>query len=263
MAFTRTYRLSKFDETTATLYIDLSTYKVGSTDRLTFDINVPVVLPVDDIGNVPTGSALTAFLDRHAISIAPDSFLYNVYNLSNFNDQVVNAAAIYTLTSTVEPNEVDPITVPNDKLWIPVLIFPDRVRTPTGSIFDRSIIAAVGGNLGAPYLGEQFVGDPEEKVGLAQYQLLDESMNGSKLHLVHHSRSAGITQEANVTSDIYHFEAPTYIVQSWPKVFNQPDLSQLLQDGADIQDYRHYYYIEHDPLTIADTPGRAWIEYGS
>ena len=263
MAFSRVYELVNFDPSTATLLINLFTYELGNTeDQITADIEVPVVLPVDSNGKVPVGTALTQFLNRHVISITPDSFLQSMLELKRFNGQVVNANEVYNETSDVEPTEADQITAPLTALWIPVLIIPDRTYTNSGTTFTRSIVAAVGGNNGAPIMGEQFVGDPQPKIGLPQYQLLNTYINGSVLKLVHHARSDGFPQEADITSNINLFTAPEYITALWPYVYNQDGLSSVLAGGGVLSDYQHYYYLEHDPLDIPVSYARGWIQYG-
>jgi hypothetical protein len=263
MAFTRQYDLVSFNPETATLLINLYTYEQGDDQQITADIDVPVVLPVDALGNVPTGLALTQFLDRHAISITPDAMLQSLLEKLRFGGSVLNANAMYNLTNDVEVDEEDLITIPNDKTWIPVLIFPDTTYNSNNTTFNRSIVAAVGGNLGAPILAEQFEGDPTDKVGQSQYLLLNQYMNGSILHRVHHAKSNGISQEANVTGNIYLLTAPEYIVESWPNVFNQTSVMDILQEGGNVTTYSRYYYIEHQPLSIPTTYARGWIEYNT
>lgn len=264
MAFSRVYELVNFDPSTATLLINLFTYEVGDEEnQITSDIDVPVVLPVDSTGKVPVGTALTQFLNRHVISITPDSMLQSLLELQRFNGQVVNANEVYNETSDVEPTEADQITAPLTALWIPVLIIPDRTYTNSGTVFTRSIIAAVGGNNGAPIMGEQFVGDPQPKVGLPQYRLLNNYINGSVLKLVHHSRSDGFPQEANIVSNIDLFTAPEYITALWPYVYNQDGIDSILAGGGVLADYQHYYYLQHDPLTIPVSYARGWIQYSS
>ena len=261
MSFIREYELVSFDPASATMLINLYTYDSGHVRQITGDLNIPVVLPVDSTGNVPVGNELTAFLNRHAISITPDSLLESVLNLGNVGGEVLNANAIYNMTGDVEATEEDLITAPADALWIPVLIIPDKTFTPVGNVYTRSIVAAVGGNYGAPIMGENFTGDPQPKIGLPQYQIMYQHIIGSTLKRVHHAKSRGFAQEAAV-NDVTVLTAPEYIVGSWPLVYNQPNLADILNAGGDINDYIHYYYLEHEELTIPTSYARGWIAYG-
>lgn len=260
MPFIRQYDLVSFNPETATVLINLYTYEQGDDQQITADLDAPVVLPVDSLGRVPVGTALTEFLDRHVISMTPDAMLQSSLELLRFGS-VVNANAMYNLTNDVEPDEEDLITIPNDKSWIPVLIFPDRTYNSTNNTFNRSIVAAVGGNAGAPIVGEQFEGDPTDKVGQSSYLLLNSYLNGAILHRVHHAKSEGISQESNLTGNIYLLPAPEYIVASWPSVFNQQSVYDILSEAGNVTQYSHYYYVEHQPLSIPTSYARGWIEY--
>lgn len=262
MAFTRQYDLVRFDATTATLYINLFTNEVGNTTQIiTADSEVPVVLPVDSEGNVPVGNALTTFLNRYVINITPDKMLQSKLELIRFGNQVHNANAMYNLTDDVEDSEVDQFSPPADSLWIPVVIFPDRTYTPSGDVFTRSVIAPVGGNFGDPIIQEVFPSNFQDRVGLSQYQLFKQYVTGGILKLVHHSKSNGVSQQAVITTSISDLQAPTYIVRSYPFIYNQDNIDGIISDGADISDYQHFFYLEHEPLSISVSYARAWFVY--
>jgi len=252
MAIIRTYDLQNFDPVRALLKINVQvTETVSNYSRQYLD--VPFWLPVAPDGTVPSGGALNALLDRWVERVAPTDVILREAQL--FINPVTNAGALYQLTSDIEPGEaIDNIFAG----FIPVLVFPDRIFTPTGTTFTRSIIAAVGGNNAAPANEVVFPEDAITRVGTTY--ILDNGNVGQGAVLRYARDQLPNRDYATVSITGGWFEgpiAPAYIVEQYPFVFRQP-----LPPG-NFEDYLKFYYIEHEPLIIQTNFATAWLQYSS
>ena len=142
--YTRTVNYIRFDPTTATLTISVDSYKdsvyVGNTGE------IPCVLPVDNSGSVPAGSDLTDFVEAFAAGVVQPDVIDSAANLVAAGGLVSNAQDVYTLTMEAEPGETPGL----EGYGLPVVIYPDRVYTPSGNVFTRSVIACVADSYAAP-----------------------------------------------------------------------------------------------------------------
>ena len=104
MALTYQYDLVSFDPTDAVLKVRVRIYNGASL--VDTNENVPVRLPVDISGNVPTGAALTTIVSDHLKKVYNSSVLgekERIYNIVANGGLVVNRAAIYALTEVGAP----------------------------------------------------------------------------------------------------------------------------------------------------------------
>jgi len=250
MAIIRTYDLQNFDPVRALLKINVQVTETVSNYSRTY-LDVPYWLPVGTDGTVPASGELNALLDRWVERVAPEEVILREAQL--FINPVTNAADIYQLTSDIEPGEA----IDNQFAgFIPVLVFPDRIYTPTGNVFTRSIIAAVGGNNAAPANEVVFPVDAVSRVGTTY--ILDNGNVGDGAYLrfardqLPGSDYATVAITNSWSETLY---APPYIVEEYPFVFRQP-----LPPG-DITNYLKFYYLEHEPLVIQTNFATAWFQY--
>lgn len=267
MSYSRSYEPVRFDPTSSTLFINVSGYSSGV--KIVEDKEVALVVPVSSTGLAPVDSELTVLIEEYIKYVLPDSYLQQVDTLRTYN-VVVNANAVYNLTSDIEYNEIDTVTIPEVASWVPVLIYPDTTYTPDGIVYTRSVIASVGGYLegelggaavaGDPKVSEPFASDPVSRLG--RYSLTPSRVNNGTLQYVHNSRNGpGITQTAQLTESIYVSLAPEYIKLEYPFIYNNTNISAMISNGTDLSDYTHYYYVEHEPLSIPTTYARGWFQY--
>jgi hypothetical protein len=267
MSYTRSFEPVRFDPTSSTLFIKVSGYSSGI--KIAEDAEVAYILPLSPTGNAPVGDELNDLLTEHVKYVMPESFLRRTDLLRTYNT-VANSNAVYNLTSDIEYNEIDTVTIPEDTSWVPVIIFPDTTYTTNGTVYTRSVIASVGGYLdgdlagvavaGDPKVGEQFTTDPLFRVG--RYSLTASRINNGVLQYVHNSRNGpGVTQAAAITESIYSLLAPEYIVLEYPLIYNNTNISAMISNNVDLSDYLHYFYVEHEPLAIPTTYARGWFQY--
>lgn len=249
MSIIRTYDLQNFDPVRALLKINVQVTETVSGYSRTY-LDVPYWLPVATDGSVPSGGDLNALLDIWVERVAPEDVILREAQL--FINPVTNASDLYQLTSDVEPGEaIDNIF---DGL-IPVIVFPDRIHTPSGNVFTRSVIAAVGGNNAAPAGEVVFPVDAVSRVGTTY--ILDNGNVGIGA-LLRYARDQVTTDYATVeitdgwAETLY---APAYIIEQYPFVFRQP-----LPPG-DVSEYLKFYYVEHQPLVISTNFATAWLQY--
>lgn len=250
MAIIRTYDLQNFDPVRALLKINVQVTETVSNYSRQYH-NVPFWLPVAPDGSVPSGGALNALLDTWAERVAPTEVIQREARL--FVNPVTNASDIYQLTSEIEPGEqIDNIF----RNLIPVLVFPDRIYTPTGNVFTRSIIAAVGGSNAAPAGEVVFPVDAVSRVGTTY--ILDNGNvgDGAALRFARDQLPGSDYATVAVTNSwdqtLY---APAYIIEQYPFVYRQP-----LPPG-DVTNYLKFYYLEHEPLVIRTNFATAWFQY--
>jgi hypothetical protein len=251
MAIIRTYDLQNFDPVRALLKINVQVTETVSNYSRTY-LDVPFWLPVAPDGTVPSGGDLSALLDRWVERVAPEDVILREAQL--FIAPVSNASELYQLTSDIEPGEaIDNIFAG----LIPVLVYPDRIFTPTGNVFTRSIIAAVGGSNGAPSNADLvFPIDAVNREGTTY--ILDNGNVGTGAVLRYARDQLPSSDYATVAITggwAESLPAPAYVIEQYPFVFRQP-----LPPG-NFEDYLKYYYIEHEPLVIATNFGTAWIQY--
>lgn len=267
MSYTRTFEPIRFDPTSSTLFIKVSGYSSGV--KIAEDEEVSYILPMSSNGSVPVDNELSSLLEEHVQYVMPDSYLRRVDLLRTYNT-VVNSNAVYNLTSDIEYNEVDLVTISSPISWVPILIFPDTSYTPNGTVYTRSVIASVGGYLdgelggiavpGDPKVGENFTNDPMSRLG--RYSLTPSRVNNGIIQLVHNSHNGpGLTQSVALTEHINILLAPEYIKLQYPYIYNSLDLLAMLSANVDMSDYTHYYYVEHEPLSIPTSYARGWFQY--
>jgi hypothetical protein len=101
MAFTRTFEYLSFDSNNAILYVRIRFFR----DSVLYD-NVgsfPIQLPVDSLGQVPIGAALTSYINQALdVVYSPESHQFR-RNLADFGGAVSNASEIFALTIEDEP----------------------------------------------------------------------------------------------------------------------------------------------------------------
>jgi len=254
--YTRTYERVRFDSTSSIMYINI----IGhfGTDLISNDSEVPMVLPIDVNGNVPTGTVLNTLLTRFVLDAVPDSYLDNKLALFR-HSEVVNANTVFSSTTDIEEGETDTVAPPAG-YSIPVVIIPDRIKESTNT-FTRSIIAPVGGISGVPQLTPAYPADPLTRIGQSTYMLIHTLVNGGALHNVHHSRNPGPSYPtASLTSTLEGLVASEYIISEYPNVYNQPNIVNLVSANG-INQYQHFYYVDHEPLEIPVAYARAWFKY--
>ena len=250
MAIIRTYDLIRFDPEKAVITINvIATETVSGYSRTYSDLLY--WLPVADDGTVPSGGALYTLLDQWVTRVAPDEVILRDAKLAE--NPVTNASSIYQLTSEVEPGEASGNIFAG---LIPVVVFPDRVYTPSGNVFTRSIIAPVGGNNAAPSPDDVvFPADALTRVGTTY--ILDNGNvgDGAELRFARGNISDDYATVAITNSWAENLIPPTYIIEQYPYVFRQP-----LPPG-NFDDYCRFFYLEHEPLTINGNYGTAWFHY--
>lgn len=145
--YSRTIDYIRFDATTATLTINVNAYADGVFATSTGE--VPCQLPVDAAGSVPSGQDLVDFVEAFAAGIVQPAVIDSAINLVNAGGSVSNAQDVFALTTETESGETPGLV----GTGVPVVIFPDRTYTPSGNVFTRSVIAAVGANSAVPETG--------------------------------------------------------------------------------------------------------------
>jgi hypothetical protein len=111
MPFTTSYDTVRFDAVEAIMYLRVRILD-GETVVETNE-NVPVRLPVDASGLVPTGAALTTVLDSavgKTFSSATLAEKERLYNIEVNGGLVVNRSAIYALTEEEESDTASVLT---------------------------------------------------------------------------------------------------------------------------------------------------------
>jgi hypothetical protein len=97
MAFSRTYDLQLFNSTNAILYLKI--YLYWNSTLLDTVESFPVQLPVNSLGQVPTGTALTAEIDRVLAAVYNPEVLQLKKNIIDASGEVSNAAGLFSLTA--------------------------------------------------------------------------------------------------------------------------------------------------------------------
>lgn len=94
MAFTKTFEYLSFDSTTAILYVRIEFRK----DSVLYNTisSFPIQLPVDSLGQVPTGSALEAYIDQIVEVVYSPASQQFIRNLIDFGGVVTNANEIFS-----------------------------------------------------------------------------------------------------------------------------------------------------------------------
>ena len=250
MAIIRTYDLIRFDPEKALLVLNVqATETVSGYSKSYLGINY--WLPVANDGTVPTGGALNILLDQWVTRVAPDEVILREAKLAE--QPVTNASDIYQLTSEIEPGESAGNIFAG---LIPVVIFPDRVYTPSGNVFTRSVIAPVGGNYGAPDPEDVvFPADAIARVGTTY--ILDNGNvgDGAEIRFARGDINVDYATVAITNSWSENLFAPQYIIDQYPYVFRTP-----LPPG-NFDDYLRYFYLEHEPLTVQYNYATGWFKY--
>jgi hypothetical protein len=96
MAYTKTVEYLSFDSTTAILYVRIQFFYDSVLYNTTR--SYPIQLPVDSLGQVPTGSALEAYIDQIVEVVYSPAAQQVIRNLINFGGVVTNADEIFSLT---------------------------------------------------------------------------------------------------------------------------------------------------------------------
>ena len=100
MAFTRTYEYLEFNNIDAILYVRIQFFR--DSDLYNTIESFPIQLPVDSIGQVPTGSLLTAYIDQVLDAVYSPASLEFKRNLIDVGGRVSNANTIFSLTTRDE-----------------------------------------------------------------------------------------------------------------------------------------------------------------
>lgn len=282
MAYQRNTELVRFDANTATLFL-----RITSTDT---DLGVletiedcPLRLPVDANGFVPTGAELDSLVANFAArqtSPARIAQLIAARRLVELGG-VQNPQAIFSVTEELEVDEFVDVDTPEDVTrysgMIPVILFPDRVFTPSGTSFTRSVMAAVGGE-GLPSTVPLITNEswPDltytDILAAFTYGLDNGNIISGELRFVQSENQvapeqAGPLEVTAASSDLL-LPPPAYIIAAYPRVFDvrleYDPITGLAPDGFNFDEHLTYYYIEHDPVYVApgDTYARAWFTYG-
>jgi hypothetical protein len=115
MAFTKTYEYLEFNNIDAILYVRIQFFR--DSDLYNTIESFPIQLPVDSIGQVPTGAVLTAYIDQVLDAVYSPASLEFKRNLIDSGGRVSNANIIFSLT-TRDENAVRGIIY--DEFGIPV-----------------------------------------------------------------------------------------------------------------------------------------------
>jgi hypothetical protein len=345
--YTRDIQYIRFDATTATLTINVNAYSDGTFAFATGE--VPCVLPVSPSGSVPGGADLVAFVQAFAEGIVQPGIIDSAAYLVAAGGTVSNAQDVFSLTLETEAGET-PGLVGNG---IPVIIFPDRVHTPSGNVFTRSIIAPIPASYAVPETG-RFPSAYEQSVRLGHGIIdngnvytnpwphiqvtaqIDSCVIGSPINSFTVMNSVGlqpgdlfylpsnegyqlsidtivgttITFTTTITAtpnaiqgltltfdrgtyaaltDVFddsfvfgvdstqfayasayngtglsypYVPVPGHINSAYPAVFGGAAMLAAEGDpGFMLDDYLHYVYVEHDPITITSATGYGWFKY--
>ncbi len=265
MSITRSYVLESFDATTACMYVTITGYdNLALTKTYT---TVPCYLPVDALGRVPTGVALTDFVENWIVDCMPDTDISSQHSLDSYGGSVVNAQDIYAITEVDEAGQ-------QYSDGIPVFIYPDRTYTPSGNIFTRSVIKAVG-DLSAPPFdfavmtataddpqwtldNGNIYGSGNSRARLNAVQSITRNDPVQTVRIVGSHNgvwplSAGGLLEGTL-------EPPGYIIQSYPYVYRSTLTEEQLA-GFGTTGVGKFYYVEHEPLTIRTSIGGGFFSY--
>lgn len=149
MAITKSFTYKNFQPSTGILVVTV-TFNDGTVDYETIDM--PIQLPIDSLGNVPTGDSLTSFVNEFVDLVFPENVLEQKNtrrNLTLSGGVVANAASIEAITSedeeeVQEQQEQEIANLRPSGTGVPVIIRPDRTFQPSGNTYTRSTIIAVG-----------------------------------------------------------------------------------------------------------------------
>ena len=141
MPLTTNYDQVRFDAATAIMYL-----RVRVLDGVTVietNEDVPVRLPVDVSGAVPTGAELTAVIDRAVSRTFSETTLAEkerLYNIASNGGLVVNRAAIYALTEQGAAGVAETELAGIEGYFTPVSVFTvaSAAGISIGSTFDTA-----------------------------------------------------------------------------------------------------------------------------
>ena len=218
MAYNRIYTLTLFDSATAVLYVDIQTVNTESGWVVSGDYNIPIRLPVDGEGNVPTGADLTAIIESYVDRVTPDRRLRAIEETARiaagFGGAVQNAAGVEAVTAGGGSGGGGTILVS---------LQPDfNYRDPVTGLVTRSVmirIASRGDINGADYQAENNYG-------------IDN----------------GNIANATLTEVLSPLQAGPFSIADWI----DPAPEGILAQYPDINNIAtgYVYYIEHDPIVM-------------
>jgi hypothetical protein len=254
VAYSRTYDLQLFDKITAVLY--LKVYAFWDSTLIDVIDSFPVQLPVDSLGQVPTGTALTAHIDRVLAAVYNPAKLELRRNLIDVGGSVSNADEIFALTIDNEPTDA-PL------YGFPVVLWPIGGSTD----FTASVISAIypnpdlyaplnrynPGTLPDPTLpGNQ--GYPGlENTGPNTYLDNGNVWGGQLIDILGNTNTG---QSNSVLIDSSPASVPQEVIDAYPYVFDHPNMTE-----ENFVDYGAFYYITHAPMTITGDYGLGYFIY--
>lgn len=233
-AYTTQYTQLDFNAATAVMTVRVD-YLNSNLDVLSTK-DFRITLPVDSLGNVPTGVQLDDLVNERITretAIVPTSWTIPVTG-------VTNAEEIIGATDSIEPSE-----------GIPVLIVP--VGSSTG--FTASILIATTPDAVAltETIARADVMAPGDFVA-GDFILDNGNVNGASLTRIRGISGGAFTDDVEIAMDNTTVPAP--VLSAYPYVFQDP-----LPEGADFNDYIGQYYITHDPITISGSYAIAVFNY--
>lgn len=203
-----TYSFKRFNPVEATLTVLGTSTDTATGTTLSYTRIIP--LPVDSGGNVPSGSALTAYVETFLDGLVAAD-LTRKASLAPFGGEVSNKQDIFTLTTDVETGEVTgrPIT----------LHFDPNFRNPITAEVTRSVLVV----------------DTLDQSG---FGLDNGNVNNATLTSI---VSAGFPTISGPVTINYVFPIPANILSQYPAVYDG-----TFPPGFTGQ----YYYVSHTPIRM-------------
>lgn len=220
--YTTNYTINSFDANTAKISVSVE-YTVDS--QLVDVRDFRITLPVDELGNVPTGRALDDFINSRITretTVVPTQWSIPVSGVTNAN-------VILDATDLIEAYS-----------GIPILIIP---AGPGASI----IIPAYGdASIPTVDIERSSLPTPNDIVP-GTYILDNGNVDGGTMTSIRSlSDSGAFVNDIAVAFD--PTTVPQGIIDLYPYVHRD-----VLPEGADFNDYLSYFYVTHTPITIADS----------
>jgi len=261
MAFTRQYEYLSFDNVRAIIYVRIQFFwnlVLYDTTR-----SFPIQLPVDSLGQVPTGSALAAHIDQVLATVySPESQEFR-RNLIDVGGTVSNANAIFAITSDVELSDA-----PLD--GNPVIVYP--VGGTTG--FTSSVIALLyfdinvpqtlnrfnPGRLPNPLLPVPEFNPDEPDADYGPNIVLDWGFAEDQSQLINiiGNTNTGPSNSVLITAELDYSLIPQEVFDDFPYLRGHPNDTEENSNA-----YQAFVYVNHAPMTITGTYGLGYFIYGS
>jgi len=238
MAITTSYTLISFDPITAELQVDVEVFDNSLPILITTLI---ITLPVDDLGNVPTGTALTDIIDKK-INYRLQGWIaqYNIQNNIPISG-VTNAEEIYALTLQVEADEIG-----GGQIY--VLLTPNPDFIDVNNLCTRSIITVISGrnNFSRPF----YPGDPPVAIGIDNGNLSHGGSTGLlRVRSGTLAEQPGVLEIPNANDNAGDLPVAAWVYTQYPNFLDGTTVTP--EEGFD----GYQYYIEHDPIEIDASVG--------